>query len=373
MKLPAARALGGFLNLAVFSIALASALAIMSRVLPPLEVPVVDEKLAFFADHRDEFDTLFFGSSRTYAQIFPTLFDQRTVEAGIFTTSFNFGIDGMFPPEDGYVAEQLFALHPKNLRRVFIEVSLFRNTWFAMGSGSTRALYWHDGRRLELALREAFTTYDFRSTKPDGTRLRWKDWRKSFKRWWGDMSIGKPLQRRFENLCIHAGLFLKRTLNAGRGSDLVAQLGRGTERQHDWRVLGADMRGLRQPASRREIPAPALDSFDQRLAEVTAKPARLTPMQPAQQENMRRIVALVRAAGAEPILYLAPDVTPCRRYLPDDPDIPLFDFTEVARWPQLFLRENRLDASHLDSDGAKMLTDEFARMFIEHEHGKAAR
>ncbi len=357
----------------IFAISLACTAALMSRVLPPLEVPVVDEKLAFFAEHRDAFDTLFFGSSRTYSQIISAMFDEKTAEAGMPTTSFNFGIDGMFPPEDGCVAEKLFALRPKNLRRVFIELSFFRNRWIGMDPDSVRALYWHDGPRLRLTWSEATRTYQFVKGRSNGQPLRWKEWRKNLNRWWGDLSFGKPLQQRIENLSIHGRLYLRRTLNAGRGSDFVARLGKGTVRAYDWRMLGEDRRGMRQPPSRKAIPEPPLDQFDQRLSEASAKPVPLMPMDPEQAEDVRRIVALVRAAGAEPILFVAPDVSPCRRYLPDEPDLPRFDFSEIARWPQLFRRENRLDASHLDSDGAKMFTEEIARMFIAHERGKAPR
>ena len=360
-------------SLLMFALSLAGTAALMSRVLPPLEVPLVDEKLAFFADHRDEFDTLFFGSSRTYSQIFPKIFDQMTAEAGVPTTSFNFGIDGMFPPEDGYIAEKLFALHPKKLRRVFIEESFFRDHWFAMDPESVRALHWHDGPRLKLAWQHAVTGYEFVRLRKGGAPMRWKDWRRNFTRWWDDLSFGRPLEFRINNLRIHARLYLRRTFNGGRGADLVAHLGRGTKRVFDWKVLGKDWRGMRLPSSRKKIPEPPLESFDRRFADVSANPVPLTPMPPAQREDLRRIVALVRAAGAEPILFAAPDVNPCRRYLPEEPDLPLFDFTEVARWPQLFRRENRLDGSHLDIEGAKAFTDEFARMFIAHERGKTAQ
>ncbi|MEO7319215.1 MAG: hypothetical protein ABIZ56_09525 [Chthoniobacteraceae bacterium] len=357
----------------IFVISLVGTATFISRLLPPLEVPLVDEKLAFFADHRDEFDTLFFGSSRTYAQIFPESFDAKTAEAGFPTTSFNFGIDGLFPPEDGYVAERLFALRPKNLRRVFIEVSFFREHWFAMDPDSVRALYWQDARSLKLAVQQAVTGYNFMPVISKTRPRRWKDWQRNFPRWWADLSPGKALDKRLQNVAIQTRLFLRRACNAGRGSDLVARLGRGTVRKYNWSVLGEDWRGMRRPVSRKRIPEPPLEQFDRWLADAAAKPIALTPMSPAHGEDVRRIVELVRAAGAEPILVVAPDAYPCRQFLRDEPDLPLFDFSEVAKWPQLYRREDRLDASHLDYDGAKVFTDEFARMFIAHEQAKIRR
>ena len=46
----------------------------------------VSQKFRFFAAHKDEFDTLFIGSSRVYFQISPAIFDRVTRESGMPTT-----------------------------------------------------------------------------------------------------------------------------------------------------------------------------------------------------------------------------------------------------------------------------------------------
>ena len=366
---------------ALFGAAFLGTARLLDRWMPPLEVPVIDEKLAYFADHRDGFDTLFLGSSHTYSQLFPVIFDEVTKRAGMPTKTFNFGIDGLFPPEDGYVAEKLFALRPKNLRRVFIEISFFRNGWVGMEPDSVRALHWHDDKRVALAWHDAFSKYHPPKPASKPKPFRWKDrrkhwenWRKTFRRWWTDAShgnYGTSLEARLTNMLTHLRIYARRTMNAGRGTDFLARLGRGTQRVFDWNVLGKDGTGVRVPPSREKIPEPPLDLFDRRLAEVSAKPVPLSPMHPALAENLRGIVALVRGVGAEPILFIAPDVTPCRSYLPDEPNLPLFDFTEVAKWPHLFRREGRLDSSHLDLNAARVFTNDFAQMFIDYERGKA--
>ncbi len=363
----------GVSYIAIFSGALLVVGAVADRLLPPIVVPVIDDKLAYFADHRDEFDTLFFGSSRTYSQIFPSLFDRITAEAGLPTKSFNFGADGMFPPEDGFVAEKLFALRPKNLRRVFIEISFFRNDWVGIDPDSIRALHWHDLTRLSLCLQEEWVPS--RSPKADAKPpkpFRWKDWRRQwarFQRDWSarirDLTSGTAFERRISNSLVHIRLFLRRSLNAGRGSDLIGHLGHGTRAIPSWPIPGSDLQGTRIPPIRASIPEPPLERFDTLFAKVTAEPIPLQPLPPTAADDLRRIVALVRSVGAEPILFIAPDVQPHRRFLGDEPELPMFDFTEVARWPQLFRREERLDASHLDRKGAKQFTREFATMFVD--------
>ena len=366
---------------ALFGAGLFGMACLLDRFLPPLEVPVIDEKLAYFADHRDEFDTLFFGSSRTYSQLFPTIFDEETKRAAMPTKTFNFGVSGMFPPEDGYVAEKLFALRPKNLRRVFIEISFFRNDWTGMDPDSVRAAHWHDGPRMALAWQDAFSKHHPPKPASKPKPFRWKYWRKYLanwqkrpQQWWADVRSGNydtGVEARLSTMLTHLRIYSRRTINAGRGTDFVDRFIRGTGRVFNWKVLGKDMSGLRVPASREKMPEPPLDFFDRRLAAITAEPVPFSPMNPGLQTNLRGIVALVRSVGAEPILFIAPDVTACRSYLPDEPNLPLFDFSDVAKWPHLFRREDRLDASHMDLNGAKAFTREFAQMFIDYERGKA--
>ena len=114
-KQDAARGLRAVANAAVFLLAMLCAARIVGRVLPPAPVPQFSDKLAHFAEHRDEYDTLFIGSSRTFRQILPSIFDPIMAAGGQVAHSFNFGLDAMFSPEDAYVVEKIFALHPRRL------------------------------------------------------------------------------------------------------------------------------------------------------------------------------------------------------------------------------------------------------------------
>ncbi|PYK12469.1 MAG: hypothetical protein DME65_03940, partial [Verrucomicrobia bacterium] len=114
----------------------------------------VSQKFRFFAAHKDEFDTLFIGSSRIYFQIAPAIFDRVTRESGLPTHSFNFGIGGMYLPESGYLLEQILNLKPRNLRWVFIEYDELQTKWSPENQTSRRALYWADWKRVSLLLRK---------------------------------------------------------------------------------------------------------------------------------------------------------------------------------------------------------------------------
>ena len=158
---------GAFLAGIFCSVLLACGVAIAAWH-PPADVPEVREKLAWFSAHADDYDTLFFGTSRIYREVMPAVFDQATAEAGEPAHAFNFGIDGMFPPEDGYVFDVLRARHPTRLRWVFVELSMFTTGFVDRDPDSIRAAYWHDWKRTKLITHAALS----HRGKPAKTALR---------------------------------------------------------------------------------------------------------------------------------------------------------------------------------------------------------
>ena len=107
----------------------------------------MSSNLRFFQQHRDDFDTVFIGSSRFRHQISPAIFDRTMREAGLPTRTFNFGINGMVPPEDGYVLERLLGARPRHLKWVFIELEELQTKRVPEAEGTRRSLYWHDLKR----------------------------------------------------------------------------------------------------------------------------------------------------------------------------------------------------------------------------------
>ena len=131
--------------------------AALSARTPARHVPTVSEKLGRYAAAGDDYDVLVIGSSRTYRQIIPQVFDQATAEAGKPARMFNFGIDGMRPPEDTYVLEKALALRKKPLKLVIVECNNIRFEMRDEDAGTVRAIHWHDWKRLSTMARLAFT------------------------------------------------------------------------------------------------------------------------------------------------------------------------------------------------------------------------
>ena len=147
---PALRAL---LNAIIFFAALIATAKLLSRTDPFGDVPEIREKWTWWRAHKDEFDTLLIGTSRIYRGVKPSVFDEITAAAGVPTHTFNFGIDGMVAPEDGYVVRQLLKSPPKNLRWVFIEVGGFNKEMHNYSAENVRTVYWHAWPETALTIR----------------------------------------------------------------------------------------------------------------------------------------------------------------------------------------------------------------------------
>src|SRR5215470_2195631 len=93
-------------NVLLGCIVFAATCLIIHALLPFPNIPGVAPKLRYFAAHKDEFDTLFVGSSHLYRDVVPEIFDETTAARGTPTHSFNLSLGGMRPPESIYFLEQ---------------------------------------------------------------------------------------------------------------------------------------------------------------------------------------------------------------------------------------------------------------------------
>ena len=305
---------------------------VISRLVPPAPIPQFSEKLAHFAAHKDEYDTLFLGSSRTFRQILPAIFDPLLAAGGQPTRSFNFGLDGMFSPEDAYVAEKIFALRPQRLRRVFIEVSYFNTDFAAQPAETRRALHWHDWRRTTLLCRDIFM---------DGRTSR----------------LTNP--RRWARFWEHARLFLIRAFNAGESTRLLDPW-RGIPPIPPQWVMGSAGDGAVPYVEETEYPGKNRALFESELAILRAGKAKIGKLSPSPLQSLREMIARVRALGAEPVLFISPMVVTRIISPAGQVSEPILDFSDPNRWPMLYDPAHRYDRGHLNAPGSRLYTRLFA-------------
>lgn len=319
--------------------------AVMHRVDPFREVPIVREKWDHWLKHKDEYDTLFIGTSRTYRGVSPALFDEVTAKAGVPTHSFNFGIDAMLPPEDAYVAEYILRHPPKDLKWVFIELGVFVDDFEDRDPDSIRSRHWHDWRRSSLCVQATLW--------PKQKSEKLKTWFRTRK--------DKPWPA--DTAWTHLRLFGTRFLNLGRGAAALNEWMANTGPNPKYLGSGGD--GFNPYPRSTVLKGEMLAAYEKSLAERQSNPASPSPLKLQHQQTFDDVVNLVRKVGAKPIAIIAPTTGALRLRPANESRVPLIDACDVQAFPQFFTPDVRIDSAHLNFRGAELFTRYLADQFVE--------
>ena len=302
-------------------------------------VPTVKTKVDWLAQHGEEYDTLFIGSSRTFQHIIPKLFDQLMAEAGMPTHSFNLGINAMRPPEDTYLLETVLSKRRAPLKLVVIEAnSIDVPTSDDKNQGSARFVYWHDFKRLLAVLHCILEEGPPNERNRRGCRYALWQW---------------------EAIRYNLTLYLSKTLQSGRGFELKDAL-LGTPRSNDsapydgYELYGTPLRHISQEE---------WDLLQKRMQLFASNSAQVKPRNLSSQLELREQCHMVESLGGAVISYIGP-LASGADYLPEPalhPGLPVFNFANPELYPALFERENRQDVGHLNQKGAEI----FTRLLVE--------
>jgi hypothetical protein len=311
----------------------------------------VSQKFRFFAAHKDEFDTLFIGSSRIYFQISPAIFDRVTRDNGMPTHSFNFGIGGMYLPETGYLLEQILKLKPRNLRWVFVEYDELQTKWSPENQTSRRALYWADWKRVSLLLRKLTDTGTGPPRLPSLTKIR-------------DIVLRQKTEKNTRGLLtFYATQFEKNSTNFARAGDILDYfLGRDTnERLASY--LGSASDGYISKPNRMS-PSQA-EAYERALAVAMAQ-IGTRPLSSYTIEAYRQCAQEVRNIGATPVFLITPSTTQIDTTT-ENTGLPgvVMAFNNPGTYPDLYRSDVRRDGQHLTKSGAEEFTRIVAAHFVE--------
>ncbi len=324
------------------------------RVLPPYQVPIVSPKMDWLAQHADDYDVLFVGSSRTFRQIVPEVFEADMAAAGHPVRAFNLGVDGMRPPEDTYLLEKALAMRTKPLKIVLVECNSIRFKQREDDRDSVRAVYWHDWTSLATIYRRALA--------PDGKKRR-------------SLNRLNKLAEAVPDFYEHFVYWLWNNSNQGRGHELLFKgLGLHTHKPPPLSDLGERNDGYQTPSKVELMPPENWKKYEQTFAKMQAKAAEekakaaaetdpkkkgkeLLGVDPASVEEVRRKVRLVEKAGGRVFLVVPPVVGDDPEFLKLMPGLPpVFDFSDPEKYPQLFEPKYRNDTGHTNFAGAKIYT-----------------
>jgi hypothetical protein len=326
-----------FRLVAIALIAFVATSALIHSLLPPMIPKGVAAKLKYFSEHKDEFDTVIVGTSQLYYSVSPKIFDATTRENGMPTRTFNFGIDGMHPPENFYVLDQILKTKPKKLKSVLLELGEVRSRWFAI-LGTQRAVYWHDWPRTRLTLKKALN--------PRGNA----NWFIQITRLW----VAR------QDLISNLALFGKRFANVGRVADFLPAAEQ--ERFADAALeLGPNRDGFRLAGD--AMSAERAATYQQWLAREISD-ARAKPLDPATDRGYRAAAARIRHAGAQPIFVVTPVMFQSPLQFGQSPPAPIIAFNDAGKFPEYYDPKARVDESHLTREAAEKFTVALARDFV---------
>jgi hypothetical protein len=312
----------GFLGVGIAVFAFVLVCAGLNALLPFPEIDVVSAELRFFQEHQDEFDTLFIGSSRIHHQLSPAIFDGIMREAGHSTRTFNFGINGMFPPENGYLLERLLRAKPGHLKWVFLELDELEVTRFPKAESTRRSLYWHDWKYTSLVLRKILDGEDHGNAR--------------------------------DLFFFHSALFAKNFTNIGRKSDLTEWSSRLGKTAALPKNLGRDGDGY--------VPQIKTLSTEEAAAyeaglETAVSRTESRFVSAATEQAYREWADQIRKIGATPIFLITPTTAQTKlRFRAETGIGTVLSFNDTKRYPQLYRSEMRFDADHLNREGAEEFT-----------------
>ena len=320
-----------------FAAGFALASAALVCLVPP--IPVADGKLEWFREGGDRFDALFVGSSRTARQIVPSVFDAAMAEAGRRVRSFNLGLPGMWPPEDGFVIEQALSRRETPLRYLIVECNGLRLGIPPQGREMARAVYWHDVARLRALWRRAFAPPAASPETPPSA---------------------DALAQNLGALAGHARPFLWNASRLGRGSELLREALAPEGPARAAPSLGPAGDGYLPRRPRPTLAGAELDAYRRELEAALRAGPRRTYGDAESQAELRRKRALAERHGARLVLVAPPVATTVFAPLPEA-GIAFLDFSDPTLYPELFAPEHRKDAGHLSDLGGELYSRLLAR------------
>jgi hypothetical protein len=336
------------LNAAIAALAFVLGCAILNAFLPFPEIDLVSPKFRFLQEHRDDLDTVFIGSSRIRHQISPAIFDRTMRQAGLPTRSFNFGINGMVPPEDGYVLECLLGAKPRHLRWVFIELDEMQTKRVPGTESTRRSVYWHDRKRTSLVLRAILDA----GQEAGGFAL--------FRRTGELILPGRANSEARDLLFFHGTLFAKNLTNTGRKTDLSGWITR------HWQAENVGSHGDGYVPRNKKMSAAETVVYEAQLKNaVTESGSRFVSA--STEQSYRQVAQEVRRAGAIPIFLVTPLTMQIKLGFRPESGIAdnVMSFNDARAYPQLYRKEMRLDGDHLNSVAAEEFTRLVAKNFSQ--------
>jgi hypothetical protein len=325
-------------------LAFAGGFVLVCSALTRLVAPVAagaSERADWLRERGAGFDTIFLGSSRTFHQLIPAIFDGTMAELGLPVRSFNLGTPGMKPPEDAYVLGRALRGREAPLRFLIVECNPLHLDIQPEERGTTRVVYWHDVPRIWALWQRVWARP---ALAPDANL--------------GPAVVGRNLLE----FSAHLGPWLWNAARVGRGAHLLGRaLAEPGRVRSERSVVGPLGDGFFPREYREAFHGEELESYRRALAAaLVEEDSRIHYGDVASQAEIARKVARAERLGTRLVLVAPPILGPVFAPLPESGAL-FLDFSDPRRFPELFVSEHRNDGGHLNRAGSELYTRLLAR------------
>lgn len=316
----------------------------------PPDIPVVSAKLRHFARHKDNYNTLFLGSSRTYRHVMPDLFDRSMAKEGYEINSFNLGIPALQLPEAHFYLNKILAMEPTKLEWVFVEY-LDGFTVRTENLSTTREIYWHRTKFTFFVTQAIFVS---------------------------DYNLLLKLQVIYS----HFIPTLYHMTNVGEASRIIQEFLLGDHREKlidpisplgpledGFLSLEEEHKTQDYYQNRHQNFLDNIQSYKDKVNSLETQTVPLETTKPHKALVLEEMVESIEAIGATPLFLLAPslDKQPDLIRAHSEGYVPtLFLFNDPTKFPNLYDESRRFDRDHLNDEGSREYTKLLAQRFVEY-------
>lgn len=294
------------------------------------------DRLQYYLDHSEDFDTLFVGTSRVYRGVVPREFDARMAQLGMPTRSLNLGEPGMRGFEIDRLVRFLVKRPTGNLENLFLDLGVRAPR---EEKQTHRTVEWHTARQTLAAV--------------------------SMSR-----ALGFEGPERRQALLFHLKQFGMRQSNYGLGPELWQRMRWQPEVAPAWlseggyQSLEAEQGQNFKRRNRRFLSR--LDRYERTVARYRDRPpAELSPVIEASLARWIDEALLVQGRGVRPVGLVSPGYGRLRDLESGGETGPLLlNFDRPALHPDLFEPQSRFDEVHLTAAAARRYSTLVAETFV---------
>ncbi|ESA37595.1 hypothetical protein N836_36115 [Leptolyngbya sp. Heron Island J] len=322
----------------------------LTQIITPPKIPqnigFISPKKTYYQAHKDNYNTLFFGSSRVLNHINPEVIDQVAKSEGLEISSYNFGIPAIREIHSYVLLRDVLQDAPEHLEWVFIEISLDKGYEPIANARTKRSIYWHTFSNTRIAIEYIINSEE--------------------------SAFNKAIL-----ISSHILPYIYHQLNIGIISNhLWPSETQSLESQRDQKIYEAN-KGFLGITSNHYNDLRQLflaDQFDYQkdVKKLINYHKNRTEKDNDLPDNKRillsKIIDTVHAAGATPFFIITPTLNTAQDlYQAHEEDLipTLFAYNNPSDYPQFYDAENRHDPEHLNIQTANNFSQELAQDFIQ--------